>query len=191
MNRTRPLKATGDEPLEVVNSGSEDWLDEEPVTGHSRHDDGPDPSSFGGHPYTPTERALGCGTDHDPRFAKGRSRHDELRARAERLSKLLLSWGMTSTNRSDARWFVKRPVEVQAIQYDGTNFAAIREWAGQHVREISEMHAPLVLVIYTLEGVMRAGVGDWIIRGVQGEFYPCKPAIFEQTYEPVSGEARR
>lgn len=39
--------------------------------------------------------------------------------------------------------------------------------------------------IHTLEGVMRGEVGDWIIRGVNGEFYPCKPDIFEKTYEPA------
>ena len=44
------------------------------------------------------------------------------------------------------------------------------------------------LDIHTLEGVMRADVGDWIIRGVKGELYPCKPDIFEATYEPVAGE---
>jgi hypothetical protein len=48
------------------------------------------------------------------------------------------------------------------------------------------MHAPLVLAVYTLEGVMKASVGDWIIRGVKGELYPCKPDIFEATYEPAA-----
>ncbi len=42
------------------------------------------------------------------------------------------------------------------------------------------------MLIATLEGEMRAGVGDWIIRGVQGEFYPIKPDIFEATYEEVA-----
>lgn len=42
-----------------------------------------------------------------------------------------------------------------------------------------------VIYIDTLEGVMRADCGDWIIKGVNGEFYPCKPDIFEKTYEPV------
>lgn len=45
------------------------------------------------------------------------------------------------------------------------------------------------LMIRTLEGDMRAEYGDWIIRGVQGEFYPCKPDIFERTYEPVETPA--
>jgi hypothetical protein len=44
---------------------------------------------------------------------------------------------------------------------------------------------PAFMLIETLEGVMRAEVGDWIIRGVKGEFYPCKPDIFAATYEPV------
>lgn len=41
--------------------------------------------------------------------------------------------------------------------------------------------------IHTMEGTMRGDVGDWIIRGVKGEFYPCKPDIFAATYEPVEG----
>ena len=44
------------------------------------------------------------------------------------------------------------------------------------------------LIIHTLEGKMIAQVNDWIIRGVQGEYYPCKPDIFEKTYEPVVDE---
>lgn len=43
-------------------------------------------------------------------------------------------------------------------------------------------------VIHTLEGDMTANPGDWIITGVKGEIYPCKPAIFDMTYEPVEGE---
>ena len=41
------------------------------------------------------------------------------------------------------------------------------------------------LKIFTLEGTMNANIGDWIIKGVKGEFYPCKPDIFEETYEKV------
>jgi len=85
--------------------------------------------------------------------------------------------------------FRKKPVVIEAMRYDGTNFAAISQFVGVHVREVREMHAPLVLAVATVEGVMRADVGDWIIRGVQGEFYPCKPNIFEATYEPVSQKA--
>lgn len=51
--------------------------------------------------------------------------------------------------------------------------------------ELAQLLDPEHLEIRTLEGTMRADVGDWIIKGVQGEFYPCKPDIFEATYEPA------
>lgn len=50
---------------------------------------------------------------------------------------------------------------------------------------VYEENAPAFLVVKTLEGPMRADEEHWIIRGVAGEFYPCKPDIFEETYEPV------
>ena len=87
----------------------------------------------------------------------------------------------------------KKPVAIEAIRYDGTNAAAIQSWAHRGLPpEASAIvipngygitHAPLS--IRTLEGMMTANPGDWIIRGVKGEFYPCKPDIFEATYEPV------
>ena len=49
----------------------------------------------------------------------------------------------------------------------------------------SHWHAAVLMCINTLEGIMYGSVGDWIIRGVQGEIYPCKPDIFDQTYEAV------
>lgn len=73
--------------------------------------------------------------------------------------------------------FRKRPVEVEAVQY--LNSADIHEFCGDKVREpVGETY----LEIDTLEGVMRANLGDYIIKGVEGEFYPCKPDIFEKTY---------
>ena len=76
----------------------------------------------------------------------------------------------------------KKPVEVEAIQYNGRNSADIHEFCGEFVREpVGEEY----LEIVTLEGIMRAQPGDYIIKGVKGEFYPCKPDVFEQTYEPV------
>ena len=85
----------------------------------------------------------------------------------------------------------KKPVVVEAVQYDGTNFNELWDFTGRTacIREISELHAPLVLAVYTPEGVMRADVGDWIIKGVKGEYYPCKPDIFAHTYEPVNEAA--
>lgn len=80
--------------------------------------------------------------------------------------------------------FVKRPVEIQAIQFDKTNGAEIARWCSGTVIK-DPLERPAYLAIPTLEGTMTAQVGDWIIRGVKGEFYPCKPDIFEATYQLV------
>ena len=86
--------------------------------------------------------------------------------------------------------FRKKPVVIEAIQF--TQDADVNEASdGLFVWLDAELHDYWYddecdqIVIPTLEGDMRASVGDWIIRGVQGEFYPCKPDIFEQTYEGV------
>ena len=73
----------------------------------------------------------------------------------------------------------KRPVEIDAIQFNGINQSQICEFAGDVTIDWDSVH------IHTLEGTMRADVGDWIVKGVKGEFYPCKPDIFEATYEAV------
>jgi hypothetical protein len=76
--------------------------------------------------------------------------------------------------------FRKKPVEIEAIQLTPLNIEEIEQFVGGDAgRE------PGGLVIATLEGAMHASIGDWIIRGVQGEFYPCKPDIFAATYELV------
>lgn len=72
----------------------------------------------------------------------------------------------------------KRPVVIEAIQLTPVNLSAIESFVGGDL-EIRAGGA----VIATLEGAMHASIGDWIIRGVKGEFYPCKPDIFEATYE--------
>jgi hypothetical protein len=80
----------------------------------------------------------------------------------------------------------KKPIVVEAIQYDGKNSADIFEFCGRpYDRYVREPVGNNYLEITTLEGVMKAQPGDYIIKGVKGEFYPCKPDIFEQTYEPV------
>ena len=90
--------------------------------------------------------------------------------------------------------FRKKPVVIEAMQWDGSldSITAICEWAnvlGEDDPHISYLTARSFgvhdVLIDTLEGPLRAAVGDWIIRGVAGEFYPCKPGIFEATYEPV------
>jgi hypothetical protein len=85
--------------------------------------------------------------------------------------------------------FRKKPVVIEAMQWDGTvgESTWVIEWMlsnGGTGRLVEWTDLTWRLHIDTLEGVMRADPGDWIIRGVQGEFYPCKPDIFAATYEP-------
>lgn len=76
----------------------------------------------------------------------------------------------------------KKPVVIEAIQWDGMNYDELGDWMGMSATcEIDGC-----FLIPTLEGEMRASPGDWIIKGVQGEFYPCKPDIFAATYEEVA-----
>lgn len=78
--------------------------------------------------------------------------------------------------------FRKRPVVIEAWLWDGESIAYIRpEW----LRGPGVLMKGQALHIDTLEGTMIASPGDWIIKGVKGEIYPCKPDIFEQTYEPA------
>lgn len=84
----------------------------------------------------------------------------------------------------------KRPVVIEAIQFNGKNFDEISEFSlGKAKRRIAyEGNTPIetdTIDIITLEGTMNAIKGDYIIKGIQGEFYPCKPDIFEETYELV------
>lgn len=84
----------------------------------------------------------------------------------------------------------KKPVEVEANQWDGSKpgAEALLGWMRSHKQECQFMSIEGMthsISIVTLEGVMYALPGDWVIRGVAGEFYPCKPHIFEETYEPV------
>lgn len=79
--------------------------------------------------------------------------------------------------------FVKKPVKVQAVQWTGANYKEIADFVG-HIRFTYSLDKYSV-IIETLEGDHYARKGDWIIRGVNGEFYPCKPDIFEKTYEEV------
>ncbi len=80
--------------------------------------------------------------------------------------------------------FRKKPVVIDAIQFDGTNGEEIETFTNGAARRLAT-HNPL-MVISTLEGEHQARTGDWIIRGIAGEFYPCKPDIFEATYEKVN-----
>lgn len=75
----------------------------------------------------------------------------------------------------------KKPVVIEAVQFDGTDESC--DWLLPQLRDGSISRSFNKLHIKTLEGTMTADVGDWIIKGVNGEFYPCKPDIFDKTYE--------
>ena len=81
--------------------------------------------------------------------------------------------------------FRKKPVVIEAIQWTGNNSYEVGSFTGMKA-SMAKQHDQWEILIETLEGTMKADRGDWIIKGVQGEFYPCKPDIFEQTYEPVA-----
>jgi len=84
----------------------------------------------------------------------------------------------------------KKPVVIEAMQFTGSfeNFDEIVEWSGVKFganSDFTEKNEVAEMFIKTLEGEHRADINDWIIRGVKGEFYPCKPDIFAATYDPV------
>jgi hypothetical protein len=86
--------------------------------------------------------------------------------------------------------FRKKPVVIDAVQWTGENVDEVNAFCGEggltrlrpELNDGSESHR---VWIKTPEGTMAADVGDWIIKGVKGEFYPCKPDIFALTYESV------
>lgn len=82
-----------------------------------------------------------------------------------------------------ARAYRKKPVTVEAVQYTGENHAEMCEFIDP---EVFEIFPRVGLVLHTLEGDHHASPGDYIIRGVNGEFYPCKPDIFAKTYESAT-----
>lgn len=80
----------------------------------------------------------------------------------------------------------KKPIVIDAVQWDGKNFNEISDFAGICADfNYDTQEGCFQLIVHTLEGNMKASIGDYIICGVNGEFYPCKPEIFEKTYEIV------
>ena len=83
----------------------------------------------------------------------------------------------------------KKPVVVEVIQYTGENDDEIIEFVGEgnigYQNNLIYGNPVSVLHIKTLEGYMMVSCDDYVIKGIQGEFYPCKPDIFKQTYEEV------
>lgn len=78
--------------------------------------------------------------------------------------------------------FRKKPVDIEAVQWTGDNVKEVMDFMGWRNASHDQRSG---LNIHTLEGTHHATPGDWIIRGVKGEFYPCKPDIFAATYEQV------
>jgi len=83
-------------------------------------------------------------------------------------------------------WIVKkRPVEVEAIQYVGSNLEEVLAFAGDAVcvdSRTAKGWSETIVYIHTPEGKLRVSINDWIIKGVMGEFYPCDPEVFDLTY---------
>ena len=84
----------------------------------------------------------------------------------------------------EPRKYRKKPVVIYAMQYKGYNAREILQFIGKDAR--FPVTDEMIIVIETEEGDMVASIDDWIIRGVKGEFYPCKPDIFEMTYEDAT-----
>lgn len=91
--------------------------------------------------------------------------------------------------------FRKKPVVIDAIQYDGRNGEMLCQWSDGVVVESPVLEPSACnpggsyVQIKTMEGTMVGNVMDWIIRGVQGEYYPCKPDVFSATYEPAGRQS--
>lgn len=82
----------------------------------------------------------------------------------------------------------KKPVVIEAVQFNGSNLDQLINFSNGLIEsQITErrINGENYVIIPTLEGEMKANEGDYIIKGVQGEFYPCKPDVFEKTYEEV------
>jgi len=87
--------------------------------------------------------------------------------------------------------FRKKPVVIEAEQFTDDNYENLKIFLFNHTGEHLDLvveESPTEIKIETLEGMMTADKGDWIIRGVHGEFYPVKPDVFEKTYELVEDE---
>ena len=81
--------------------------------------------------------------------------------------------------------FRKKPVVVEAMQFTEENKNRVFNWVTCNKHPRFDDHGAPTLAIGTLEGDMTAKLGDWIIKGIAGEFYPCRPDIFAATYEPA------
>lgn len=92
--------------------------------------------------------------------------------------------------------YIKKPIKIEAIQLKEDNIIEVFDFLDEanyketkSTEELEDFNQRMLkqgyIVIETLEGIMKASFGDYIIKGIKGEFYPCKPDIFEATYEEV------
>ena len=94
-------------------------------------------------------------------------------------------------------YYRKKPVVIEAIQWNGNNLTEIKEFVGDSLLaydiidtawQVGKGRPHVLMKIKTLEGDMEVSEKDFIIKGINGEYYPCKPDIFEKTYEEVQPE---
>ena len=83
--------------------------------------------------------------------------------------------------------FRKKPVVIEAVKWTGENYEEMVDFENPSGIGKIGLQGDC-LTILTLEGIHKANPGDWIIKGIKGEFYPCKPDIFKATYEPVDAK---
>lgn len=92
-----------------------------------------------------------------------------------------------------AKQYRKKPVIIEAVKWTGENVDEVLNHGNSGPApswgdDFKINTDAKTVEILTMEGTMSARIGDWIIRGIKGEFYPCKPDIFEATYEQVANE---
>lgn len=78
--------------------------------------------------------------------------------------------------------YVKKPIEIEAVQWTGDNIVEVKKFAEGHIGTYSHSSR---IAVSTTEGRSFAYPGDYIIKGINGKFYPCEPDIFEKTYEEI------
>ena len=81
--------------------------------------------------------------------------------------------------------FIKKPVKVEAVQFTKDSKDEVFNFVTCNKTATHDVEGNPILQIQTLEGWHKASLGDWVIKGIKGEFYPCKPDIFDLTYEEV------
>lgn len=82
--------------------------------------------------------------------------------------------------------YKKKPIIIEAVKWDGNRVSEVTDWISEALDKMVIIRYGNEVRVKTLEGVMKVSPGDYIIKGVNGELYPCKPEIFEKTYETVN-----